>query len=338
MKGAKLDHLCDALVSKLSIDDAFGLLDQGRPKLLDKLKELGVSKIPERQAFAKAIANGKRELVGAGLPVLVITYSTGLQPAEGRDLMKPIVEAAAAAGFVDSVVLDHCNEAPYKGTVSSNDEYARALRDTVYKAKEGYDGRPLVVVAHSNGTVGAYGLARLLGSKVRALCVLGRRPPSMPLLPDAIGVQTIAEVMALSAHDLAQRMSTAYDNAVLQGFTKNPDDSTWQPNIQRAVQISREQYGSPCVLCGAEEISAAICPPGADVPAAARVSAPIFGVASKLETAQGETADKMEGWAQLTASSFELTRDVDAKHMDLPAHPKTIDAVLAALTPHLLSK
>jgi pimeloyl-ACP methyl ester carboxylesterase len=219
LKGAKLDHLCDALVSKLSIDDAFGLLDQGRPKLLDKLKELGVSKIPERQAFAKAIANGKRELVGAGLPVLVITYSTGLQPAEGRDLMKPIVEAAAAAGFVDSVVLDHCNEAPYKGTVSSNDEYARALRDTVYKAKEGYDGRPLVVVAHSNGTVGAYGLARLLGSKVRALCVLGRRPPSMPLLPDAIGVQTIAEVMALSAHDLAQRMSTAYDNAVLQVHT-----------------------------------------------------------------------------------------------------------------------
>ena len=149
-------------------DEAFVLLAEGRPKLLDRLKELGVSKIPDRQAFAKAVANGKRELVGVGTPVLVATYPTGLSPADGRSLMQPIIDAASAAGFTDSIVLDHCNEPPYKGKCSTFEEYALALRETLYKTAD-FKWRPLVIVSHSNGSVGAYGLARLMQNKVRAL-------------------------------------------------------------------------------------------------------------------------------------------------------------------------
>ena len=126
LKDSKLDHLSDTL-STLALGDAIALLDHGRPKLLEKLKELGVTKLPDRQAVAKAIANGRRELVGVGTPILVVLYSTGLEPADGRTLMTPILEAAKAAGFTDSVVLDHCNEPPYKGKVTTFDEYTFAL-------------------------------------------------------------------------------------------------------------------------------------------------------------------------------------------------------------------
>ena len=159
--------------------------------------------------------------------------------------IQPIVKAT---GFPDTVVLDHCNEAPYAGNVNTHEEYAAALRDTIYAAGDNFAGRPLILVGHSNGCVGCYGLARLLQKKVRLLIVLGRRPPSMPLLHDAIGVDTVAEALAMSAHDLAQAMSTSYDNKVLKRYTANPDDSTWQPQIRAAVEMARVQYASPCVL------------------------------------------------------------------------------------------
>ena len=189
LKGAQLDHLCDALASKLTVDEAFSLLEEGRPKLLARLKELGVRKPPELSAIAKAVANGKRQVLGVGLPVVVFTYSTGLSPADGRSLMKPLVDAAKEAGLPDSVVLDHCNEPPFAGKVSTFEEYSAALRDALHAVDQSYAGRPLILVAHSNGTTGAYGLARLLQRRVRLLVVLGRRPPTTPLLPDAIGVQ-----------------------------------------------------------------------------------------------------------------------------------------------------
>ena len=166
--------------------------------------------------------------------------------------------------------------------------------------------------------------------------MLGRRPPLVPLLPDAVGVETTEAVHAMGLHALAQKMSVSYDNPLLNGYTREPDDSKWQPKVRYAVECARDQYGSPCVLCAAEHIKTAIAPPGSDVPAAAKVSAPIYGVASKQETAEGETADKMESWAKLTSSTFEmLARDVDAAHMDLPQHPKTVELVLATLKPHL---
>ena len=245
--------------------------------------------------------------------------------------MQPLIDAAKAVGLPDSVVLDHSNEAPYAGKVSSFDEYVAALRDSVYAAGASFAGRPLVLVGHSNGTVGMYGLARLLKHKARLLVVLGRRPPSTPLIPDALGVHTTAEVHAMSAHDLAQAFSTNYENVIMKGYTANPDESKWQPQIRAAVEMARAQYGSPCTLCAAEHITAAICAPGEPVPAAAKVLAPIVGIAAAKETPKGETAERMEAWRGLGANpdAFELTRDVDCAHMELPKHERTIALVVA---------
>ena len=76
LKDNGLERLSDQL-SALSITDALALLDEGRPKLMDKLKELGVTKPPDKQAFCKAVANGRRTIYGAGVPVLACTYSAG---------------------------------------------------------------------------------------------------------------------------------------------------------------------------------------------------------------------------------------------------------------------
>jgi surfactin synthase thioesterase subunit len=336
LKDSKLDHLCDAMASSLTLEQSFALLEEGRPKLLDRLKELGVSKIPDRQAFAKAVANGRRELLGAGAPVVVCLYSTGLSPKEGRARMQPLLDAAAAAGIADHIVLDHVSEPPYAGACADFGAYVEALRGAVYDA--GHGGRPWILISHSNGSVAAYGLARRVGPKVRAMYIIGRRPPSMPLLPDVFGVQTTADVRNLPAHELAQKMSTVYTNTVLQAFTSNPDESQWQPKIREAIEMARAQYSSPCVLCAAEDIEKAIATPGADViPPSAVVSAPIFGIASKQETEAGETADKMEKWAALTSGGFKLERDLDAAHMDMPTHTRTIELSVKLLQPHLSS-
>ena len=54
-----LQRLSEHLSSSLTILAAIALLDEGRPKLMDKLKELGVTKPPDKQAFCKAIANSR---------------------------------------------------------------------------------------------------------------------------------------------------------------------------------------------------------------------------------------------------------------------------------------
>ena len=59
LKSNSLDRLCDALNSTLTLDESVALLDEGRPALLAKLKELGVRKPPDLSAFAKAVANAR---------------------------------------------------------------------------------------------------------------------------------------------------------------------------------------------------------------------------------------------------------------------------------------
>eukprot|EP00966_Prymnesium_polylepis_P212578 4923883-Prymnesium_polylepis.1 len=177
-----LDRL-SAQLTTLTLSDALDLLEEGRPKLMDKLKELGVTKPPDKQAFCKAVANGCREIFGMGLPVLVCTYSAGVSPAYGRELMQPLLLACEAAGFTDQIVLDHQNMPPYEAC-KNHAEYVRALHDAVIKEKPDRAGRPWVLVAHSHGSSPAYSLARLLGRKCRQLCVLCRRAPHVELLAD----------------------------------------------------------------------------------------------------------------------------------------------------------
>ena len=204
----------------------------------------------------------------------------------------------------------------------------------VWASNDGWRTRPWILIGHSNGCVPAYGLARRLGPKVRLCCVLGRRPPTAPVLPELFGCDTVAEVSALPTHKLAQRMATVYNNELLRAMTASPDVTKWSQTTIDAVEAARQQYGHPCLLCCAADITASICPPGADVPVAARISAPILGIASSQESAEAETAAKMAEWAALTTGSFRLEA-LDTDHMGLATHDKAIELVVEAMRPHL---
>jgi len=55
-----LDRLAAALGDALTLDESFELLDDGRPALLNRLKELGVAKLADRQALANALGKKYR--------------------------------------------------------------------------------------------------------------------------------------------------------------------------------------------------------------------------------------------------------------------------------------
>ena len=108
----------------------------------------------------------RRQLMGVGLPVLVCSYSAGVTNSIGRGLMKPLLDMCRSNGLTDAVVVGHHNESPYDKCETFS-EYVAAVRDAIIAEQPDRLGRPWVLVAHSHGSNVAYGLARLLGPKVR---------------------------------------------------------------------------------------------------------------------------------------------------------------------------
>lgn len=336
LKDAKLEHLCEQLAS-LEINEVFSLLDQGRPKLLERLKDAGVVKLPERQAVAKAAAVLRRDYFGSGQPLLLCLYSAGVPVKSGHDLMKPILTAAKAAGIEDQLVLDHHNEPPYDKCASA-DEYLGMLEATINEVPTRRN-RPLVIVAHSHGSVAAYGLARRLAPQVRALCILARRPPTRELLNDVFGVATCPEIARMHLAELAQKLAAVYKNEVLAAATKTPDTSRWGPVFVDAIRIAQAQYSSRCSLCDAADIQASlgVDTPGT-VPPSCVLSCPILAVASSQETEQGESESKMSEWRALTTNeAFRLER-VDAAHMSIPTTQSVISMVVDFVKPFVKPK
>lgn len=330
LKENKLDHLCDALATSLTLQESLTVLDQGRPKLLEKLKELGVTKIPDRQAFAKAVSNQRRNILGAGAPVVVCMYSAGVNKQTGRSLMSKLLSACSDAGLPDQIVLDHHNEAPYD-VHTSFDAYIDALYDTVIAEKPDRATRPWVLLAHSHGATGTYGLARKLGPKVRALVVIGRRAPHVELLDDVLGVSTGQQVGEMGLRDVAQRIGAVYSNQALEAGTASADEAKWAPSFLEVANIIRAQYASACSLCAADAIAAYMGTPDA-LPAHAKLPAPILAISSTRETPQGETRVKVERWAELTTGAFRLDA-VDCDHMAMPNDERCVQMTLEFLKP-----
>ena len=333
LKDNQLDRLSAQLATTLTLSEALDLLEEGRTKLMDKLKELGVTKPPDKQAFCKAVANGRREVFGMGLPVLVCTYSAGVTPGYGRELMKPLLLACEAAGFTDQIVLDHQNMPPYTAC-KNHSEYVRALYDTVIKEKPDRAGRPWVLLAHSHGSTPAYSLARLLGRKCRQLCVLCRRAPHVELLADVFGTRTVEAFSALTNRQIGQALGNVYKNETLLMMTHAEDESKWAPSATESVLIARGQYAHPAGLCAADDITKEICAPGGAVPPSAVCSAPFLVITTPQETAQGETKAKTAPWAALTSAACQM-EEVDAPHMDVPKKEEAIALVVGALKPHV---
>ena len=316
LKSNSLDRLCDALNSTLTLDESVALLDEGRPALLAKLKELGVRKPPDLSAFAKAVANARREIMGSGAPVLVCMYSAGVTQTSGNSLLAPCISAAKAKGLTDVVVLDHHNFPPFDAHTDFT-VYVQALYDTVIAGQADRATRPWVLLAHSHGATGCYGLARLLGPRLRAFVVLGRRAAHVELIDDVFGCATGQAIKELGLHKLTQQLARVYVNPTLEAATSDEDASKWLPMFKEVADIVMAQYSSPVSLCDAEGIEKAI---GSSP---VKIGAPITAVVSRTETEKGETREKVARWAELTKGAFAL-EVAECDHMDLPANPAVI--------------
>ena len=330
LKENELDHLCDVL-GTFSLQDSLAILDEGRPKLLEKLKELGVAKIPDRQKVAKALSTQRRSILGTGAPVLVCLYSAGVNKTTGRQLMSKLLGACERAGLKDQMVLDHHNEPP-NDAHTSYEAYVDALHAAVVAEKPERATRPWVLVTHSHGSTGAYGLARKLQAKVRALVVIGRRAAHVELLQDVFGVPTSAAVGQMPLHNIAQILADVYVNETLKHGTANPDESSWAASFVEVAKIVRDQYSSPCSLCAADTIAEVIGDPSEALPSSSRLTAPILAIVSTQETRQGETREKVARWRELTSSKFALEA-VDCEHMAMPSDDRVIKMVLEFLQP-----
>jgi len=311
-------------MGSLSLAECLVLLEQGRPAVLNALKEAGIVRIPDRQKVAKALANAKRDIEGTGLPLLVCMYSAGLNPKQGRDQMKPWLEAATNKGFLEHLVLDHHVEPQYQ-QLTKWSEYIDALYAQL-KTEE-YRRRPIILFAHSHGTVGAYGLARRLGPRVRHLVVVARRAPTMELINDVWGVKTAAEITKMDAPTLLEGLVDAYQSNFLKNFVKVAEEN-WPPFIKATVEGVRALYGSRLSLCAEEDIEEAL----KDGPK--QIASPIMCIAADGEMAQAETAEKAQGWAPLTSGEFSFST-LSADHMGIMEKEALYKLVLEKLTAYL---
>ncbi|KAL3912488.1 MAG: hypothetical protein SGPRY_008321 [Prymnesium sp.] len=327
---AGLSRLSERL-SSLSLAEALALLEEGRPSLLARLAQLGLTSPPDKQAVCKAVALKRRHMCGVGLPVLVCAYSSGVTRSVGRTIMQPLLSACAEIGLSDQIVVDHHNEPEYC-TSSTLSEYAARLRDTVIREKPDREQRPWVLLAHSHGCVAAYGLARLLGPQVRHMCILCCRAPTIEMLHDVFGVRTCEEVGMIPDRQFAHSLGSAYANETLLAMTKTEDSSNWSSSARETIEIARSQYMSPVGLCSMIDIVKEIGLRD-ELPASAILKAPMLVITTPRETDRGETEPKTAAWAELTSGACQMEQ-VDEAHMEVPTHSRTIMLVVKALKPY----
>ncbi|CAK9014438.1 unnamed protein product [Durusdinium trenchii] len=215
-------------------------------------------------------------------PVLVCFYSGGMSRAQGQAHLNVVLDAAKAAGL-DTLVLDHATEEPYR---SCKDwaEYLQALQQQVETPD--LHSRPLILFAHSHGCLQAYGLARCLGCRVLKLYVAARRPPTMPLLDEVWGVSKTSDMKSIDEGKLLEGLVGAWRNRLLESASGM---KTLPPAAKKILATVREQYASPCAPGGSLELDTVVG--GAE----AAIVAPIQAFACSQEREKGETATKMEG-------------------------------------------
>jgi len=242
------------------------------------------------------------------MPVMVGFFSGGMTLAQGRDLMRQWCNQARTIGLTDQVLLPHIREPGQSDGCSTWAEYMAWCEAKVYE-EPSHRGRPVVIVAHSHGTIAAYGLARRLGLRCLKLCVACRRPPSMPLLDEVLGIASGEGMREYDAATLIGRFHTAWSNPVLAPHVGKPIEG-WPQGIRDLVGIIRTQYmytpggtGDVHVVMGGE---------AGGTPK--QIAVPIYAIAAGEESELGETFAKMQGWKQLTTATCEVVK-VDASHM-----------------------
>jgi len=238
-------------------------------------------------------------------PLIVCFYSGGMTAAQGKGQMRHFLQAAGKEGLKDSLVLDHVGEPGYEDCADFSDYVSRLAAKLEAEPKAA--GRPLFIVAHSHGTVPAWGLAKRLGERCLKLYVLTRRPPNGDLLDETWGVDCTAKVKDLDERFMLHKMLEAWPNDFLQ---THKDADPLPANVKTILSVVRRQYSSPAYPCGTADVGSIV---GDDQAAAA----PIMGLAAEMEAPRGETAAKMEGWKDFTSGGFELVTVDKVDHMGI---------------------
>uniref|UniRef100_A0A7S2DIX4 AB hydrolase-1 domain-containing protein n=1 Tax=Alexandrium andersonii TaxID=327968 RepID=A0A7S2DIX4_9DINO len=237
-------------------------------------------------------------------PVLACFYSGGMTGPQGRNQLKALFQVMEGAGITDRIVLDHIGEKGFEGC-KDFDEYTSRL---VAAVDEKFQGRPVFIIAHSHGTVPAWGLAKKLGGRCLKVYVLTRRPPDGALLDETWGVDSAAKVADLDEEFLVDKMVEAWPNEFLESqIKKRPLNEM----VMGVMAVVKRQYSSPVYPTGSADVATIV---GEDK----AIVAPLMALAAEKEAEpKGETAKKMEGWSDFTAGGFDLVTVPGVDHMGI---------------------
>mmetsp|Transcript_50691 Transcript_50691/g.151680 ORF Transcript_50691/g.151680 Transcript_50691/m.151680 type:complete len:345 (-) Transcript_50691:108-1142(-) len=239
-------------------------------------------------------------------PVLACFYSGGMNAQQGRGQLAHILAAMKAGGLADSVVLDHVGEKGFEDC-KDFDEYVSRLEQALDKDPK-FQGRPVFIVAHSHGSVPAWGLAKRLGQRCLKLYVLTRRPPNGALLDETWGIDSAPKVAELKEEFMLDAMVEAWPNQFLSQFVGKGPLPQMAKNVMAVV---KRQYSTPVYPTGSAD-APGICGEGQ------AIASPIMALAAEKEAEpKGETAAKMEGWREFTAGEFELVTAPGVDHMGI---------------------
>jgi len=251
-----------------------------------------------------------QEPVPVGKPVLALFYSGGMTAGQGRANMKGLIGCAKTEGIEDVAVLDHVGEKGFEDCKDFDDYVGRlaAKLDT-----EKLAGRPVIIMAHSHGSLPGWGLAKRLGARCLKLYVMARRPPNGPLLDETWDVDCAEKVAGLDEQFMLERMVEAWPNDFLSAElgAQKKKQAPLTKACKDVLAVVKRQYGSPALPCGSADVGK-IC--SGDI----AISAPIMALSAEWEAEpKGETASKMEGWRAFTKGGFEHVTVPGVDHMGI---------------------
>mmetsp|Transcript_45522 Transcript_45522/g.117701 ORF Transcript_45522/g.117701 Transcript_45522/m.117701 type:complete len:391 (-) Transcript_45522:121-1293(-) len=238
---------------------------------------------------------------GEDHPVLVLFYSGGMSPQQGKELIAEFLETAKGKGFHDQVILHHADQ--YDIDVEGTDGwpmYVDALVDAI-DSKPELRGRPLFIWGHSKGTTAAMTLAARVGSRALSvyLCASGAPTPG-----EVSPFQTMAENFKKGTDlDLLKWFCTLNADRALhrmvEACEKGELEVSSSPYLQGKLAVMKKQYVNTVYPDMERDFQV--------------LSTPIMALWP--QTDQTSPKESMEAWQVWTTGPFKLQK-VAAGHMD----------------------
>ena len=318
------------LLSGISVEDFESMVQAPKQANMAKLKDMGVESLQERQKVANCLSKAKRTANGQGMPVLVVLYGSGLSPETGTKLCSTITSlaanpwqnATAHSGFApwttfmrERILVLHPFDASKFDPLEDYDQYIDALVEEIDGNAE-RRGRPVLLVAHSFGTNAAHHLAARLGNRVRHLTVIAGRGPAVAEDSQSQMLQPEDD----SDEAILKWSYTVWKNEQMAPFVKKAA-SEWPDNVKGSVAQIRKQFFSKVAL-------------SMHAPSR-KVTAPILAIAASKEPATGETAERMQSWAEVTTGIFQGPVTLDDTHMGVLGSLELVPLLKEAWLPTL---